>query len=397
MINRLRRELVVVVALAALALFAALAVQYGRTSFAPGSQNLYGHDFQSFYAAARLADAGTPAAAYDRARHHAMQRAVVAETTGGGDSSYYFFGYPPTYLMLIEPLGLVDYGMAFAVFMAAGAVLLAGVLGLIGGWRAVVVGFAAPVTALTFIYGQNAWATAGLAGLAMVLLPGRPVLAGVALGLLTVKPQLGLAYPFALLAAGYYRTVTAAVLTTAALVALSFADLGWPVWEAFLDGAAVSRSVLMENSEVGIGRIQSVFALVRFLGGAPLTAYLAQGSVAGVVAVVLVRAWRGPAAHSDKAALTLASTLAMSPFVLPYDLTALVPAAALLVAGRTPSPAVQAALFAAAILAIPAIMLFADQGVLFGLPALALVYGAALMATRAAPPQADVQARAAAA
>jgi hypothetical protein len=57
----------------------------------------------------------------------------------------------------------------------------------------------------------------------------------------------------------------------------------------------------------------------------------------------------------------------------------------------------QAALFAAAILAIPAIMLFADQGVLFGLPALALVYGAALMATRAAPPQADVQARAAAA
>lgn len=384
MIDRLRRDLVVVVALAALALFAALAVQYAGTALAPGSRDLYGHDFQSFYAAARLADAGTPAAAYDRERHHAMQRAVVAETTGGTDSPYYFFGYPPTYLTLIAPLARLDYGAAFAAFMAVGAGLLAAALGLVGGWRAIVVGFAAPVTALTFVYGQNAWATAGLAGLAMVLLPGRPVLAGIALGLLTVKPQLGLAYPFALLAAGCHRAVAAAALTAAALVALSFADLGEPVWAAFLDGAAISRTVLMEQSEVGIGRIQSVFAAVRLLGGSPLVAYAAQGAVAGVVAVVLVRVWRGPAAHADKAALTLASTLLMSPFVLPYDLTALVPAAAFLVAGRRPGAAVPAALFVAALLAIPAILIFADAGVLFGLPALGLVYGAALAQARAA-------------
>lgn len=380
MIERLRRELVVVVALAALGVFAALAVQYGRSAMAPGSTDLYGHDFQSFYAAARLADAGTPAAAYDRARHHAAQRAVVAETTGGTDSAYYFFGYPPTYLMALLPLAGLDYGAAFAAFMALGGLMLAAALARIGGWRAVIIGFAAPVTALTFIYGQNGWATAGLAGLALVALPERQILAGILIGLLTLKPQLGLAYPFALLAAGYYRGVAAAVLTAAWLVALAYHLLGWGTWEAFLDSMDASRTVLMEQSEVGLGRIQSVFALIRIAGGAPVLAYVAQAAVAGAVAVVLVRAWRGPATHATKAALTLASTLLMSPFVLPYDLTALVPAAALLDAGRTVTLAAKLALFGAAVLMLPAIVVWPDVGVLFGLPALALVYGTALAA-----------------
>lgn len=381
MIDRLRRELVVIVALAVLGVFAALAFQFSRTAMAPGSTDLYGHDFQSFYAAARLADAGTPAAAYDRARHHAMQRAVVAETTDGTDSTYYFFGYPPTYLMALLPLAGLDYGTAFAAFMAVGGLLLAAALARIGGWRGVIVGFAVPVTALTFIYGQNGWATAGLAGLALVALPDRQILAGILIGLLTLKPQLGLAYPFALLAAGYYRSAAAAALTAVWLVALAYHLLGWGVFEAFLDSLDASRTVLMEQSEVGIGRIQSVFALVRLADGSPLLAYAAQAAVAGVVAVLLVRAWRGPASHATKAALTLASTLVMSPFVLPYDLTALVPAAALLVAGRAVTPMVQLALFAAAVLMLPAIIVWPDIGVVFGLPALALVYGTALAAT----------------
>lgn len=380
MIDRLRRELVVVVALAALGVFAVLAVQYGRSAMAPGSTDLYGHDFQSFYAAARLADASTPAAAYERPKHHAMQRAVVAETTGGADSAYYFFGYPPTYLMALMPLAMLNYGAAFAAFMAAGALLLAAALARIGGWRAIIVGFAAPVTALTFIYGQNGWATAGLAGLALVALPRRQILAGILIGALTLKPQLGLAYPFALLAAGYYRAVAAAALAAAWLVALAYHLFGWGVFEAFLDSLDASRTVLMEQSEVGIGRIQSVFALVRLAGGAPILAYTAQAAVAGVVAVLLVRAWRGPATHATKAALTLASTLVMSPFVLPYDLTALVPAAAFLIAGRKVAPSTQLALFGAAVLMLPAIVAWPDNGVLFGLPALAVVYATALAA-----------------
>lgn len=384
MIERLRRELVVVVALAALAVFLTFAVLYARTAMAPGSTDLYGHDFQSFYAAARLAEAGEPAAVYDGARHHAMQKAVVAETTGGADSSHYFFGYPPTYLAVLLPLAQLDYTAAFAAFMAVGGLLLALALGRIGGWRAIVVGFAAPVTALTFIYGQNAWATAGLSGLAMVLLPRREILAGLLIGLLTVKPQLGLAYPFALLAAGRYKAVAAAALTGVWLVALAYHLFGWSVWEVFLDGVAVSRTVLMEQSEVGFGRIQSVFALVRLAGGPPMLAYALQAMVAGLVAVILVRVWRGGAPYAAKAALALASSLLMSPFVLPYDLTALVPAAALLVADRQVAPATQAALLAAAALMLPAIVFWPNIGVVFGLPALILVYGTALAASRRA-------------
>ncbi|MBP0652195.1 hypothetical protein J8J40_34550, partial [Mycobacterium tuberculosis] len=77
-------------------------------------------------------------------------------------------------------------------------------------------------------------------------------------------------------------------------------------------------------SEVGFGRIQSVFALARFAGVPVTPAYALHAAVAGPVAVLLVGAWRGPGAYADKAALALASTLLMTPFVLPYDLTLLV-------------------------------------------------------------------------
>jgi hypothetical protein len=383
MIGALRRELAVVVALAAIALFAALTIPYARQSFAPGSTDLFGHDFLSFYAAARLAGDGVPVAAYDPARHRAMQARIVGEETGATETRHFYFGYPPTYLTALRPLAALSYPAAFAVFMAVGAALLAGALAAIApGWRTLVFGFAAPVTLFTLVYGQNAWATAGLAGLVLVLLPRRPVVAGLVLALLTLKPQLGLAFPVLLIAGGHWRTVAAAAAGAVALAAASAVALGPEVWTAFLAGTAASRDVLMENSAVGVGRLQSVFGLVRLFGGPVGLAYAAQGLVAGAAAVVLVRVWRGGADAGAKAALALATTLVMTPFVLPYDLTLLVPAAAFLLAGRAGASRLAAAVVAAALLTLPAILWRPDAGVLFGLPALGLVYAAALAVAR---------------
>ena len=71
-------------------------------------------DFVSFYAAGTLADAGTPALAYDQAAHLAAEEAIVAPGI-----QYQFFFYPPVYLLLCALLARLPYLVAFIAFEAA--------------------------------------------------------------------------------------------------------------------------------------------------------------------------------------------------------------------------------------------------------------------------------------
>src|SRR5436189_667643 len=71
-------------------------------------------DFASFYAAGKLAIAGTPQLAYDQAAHSAMEQAVTAPGI-----EYQFFNYPPVYLILCAALAPLPYLVAFVVFIAA--------------------------------------------------------------------------------------------------------------------------------------------------------------------------------------------------------------------------------------------------------------------------------------
>src|SRR5579862_6048359 len=79
-------------------------------------------DFLSFHAAGALADAGTPALAYDHAAHHAAEEAVLGRAT-----EYNYFYYPPVFLLLCAPLALLPYLAAFILFqvVCAGGCFLA--------------------------------------------------------------------------------------------------------------------------------------------------------------------------------------------------------------------------------------------------------------------------------
>src|SRR5258708_13856222 len=71
-------------------------------------------DFVSFYAAGSLANAGTPALAYDHAAHHAAEEAIV-----GQGIQYQFFNYPPVYQALFAPIARLPYLLAFIAFESA--------------------------------------------------------------------------------------------------------------------------------------------------------------------------------------------------------------------------------------------------------------------------------------
>src|SRR5881394_3243312 len=71
-------------------------------------------DFVSFYAAGALANAGTPALAYDHAAHLGAEERVV-----GAGIEYQYFNYPPVLILLCAALAMLPYLVAFIVFETA--------------------------------------------------------------------------------------------------------------------------------------------------------------------------------------------------------------------------------------------------------------------------------------
>ena len=160
-----------------------------------------GTDFSSFWTAARLALGGRPGAAWGSAHTEAQHAAFPA--SAGFDGSNYAFFYPPPFLLLCLPLGLLPYGPALAAWLlATGAAQLAVLRVLLPrAWPATLTMLACPATLLNAAHGQNGALSAALLGGATLWLERRPRCAGLCLGALCFKPQLALLVVPALLTA----------------------------------------------------------------------------------------------------------------------------------------------------------------------------------------------------
>src|SRR5207244_3932819 len=79
------------------------------------------------------------------------------------------------------------------------------------------------------------------------------------------------------------------------------------------------------------GKMQSIFALVRYCGGTEQLAWIFQWIMTGAVAVVLTLIWRSRIRYSLKAAALAAGTLLITPYLFLYDVMVLAIAVAFLV------------------------------------------------------------------
>jgi hypothetical protein len=274
-------------------------------------------DFASFYAAGRLADAGTPALAYDQAAHHAMEQAVTAPGV-----EYQFFNYPPVYLLLCGLLAQLPYLAAFAVFIAATLLFYLAVARRILGDEsaaAVVILLCFPMVFWTMGLGQNAFLTAALFGLATVLLDSRPIAAGLLFGLLCYKPHFGVLVPIALAAGGYWRSFAVAALSAGMLVLASLALFGWETWQAFLVTAGAAHAVY-ESGRILFAGFANPFGAVRLLGGPVALAYAVQGLASLAAAALVLVVWRYRLSLPIRAAVLASASLVAAPVAIFYDL-----------------------------------------------------------------------------
>ncbi len=116
------------------------------------------------------------------------------------------------------------------------------------------------------------------------------------------------------------------------MTAASLAAFGLESWRAFIDSLAFTRTVVIEQGAAGFEKIQSVFAAARLIGADVPTAYAAQAIVSTGALGALIWLWRSETDTRAKIAATLTATLLTTPYCLDYDMMALAPAIAFIVA-----------------------------------------------------------------
>jgi hypothetical protein len=273
-------------------------------------------DFVSFYAAGSLADAGTPALAYDQSVHYAAEQ----QATEPG-IEYNFFYYPPVYLLICAIFARLPYMAAFIAFEASSlllCLLVARRTVKATNWPSSLPLLAFPSVFWTMGLGQNAFLTAALFGGALLLIDRRPVLAGMLFGLICYKPHFGLLIPVALIAGGRWRAVGGAVLGAAAVVTLSIVIFGWHTWQDFFTLAGGSPSTY-ENGRIDLSGLVTLFGGLRLIGVPTPAAYAVQG-IGAIAAMALVAViWRCNLSLATRAAALAAGTLIAVPVALVYD------------------------------------------------------------------------------
>jgi len=301
---------------------------YLKGDFLVDAQNRpIANDFVNVIAAGRLTLGDDPPAAYDWPRH----KQAEVDAIGHDFENYYGWHYPPTFLFVAVALATLPYLAAALLWLTttlcAYVAAIAGILG----WRTgVLVALGFPAALWNVTAGQNGFLTAALIGGTLGLLERQPALAGICLGLLTYKPQFGLLFPLVLIADRRWLTIVVAAAVAIGLAALSWLAFGSASWEAFVHWMPITSRVVLSEGQADWSRLQSLFGLVRALGGSVQAAWTVQAIGSITVAAAIVYLCRSRVAFDLKAAALAAGTLVVTPYLYMYDLVVLAVAVAFL-------------------------------------------------------------------
>jgi arabinofuranan 3-O-arabinosyltransferase len=285
-------------------------------------------DFVNVWSAGRLALDGHPAQAWDWDIQKQVQVAVLGQSYEGN----FAWHYPPPFLFVASLLAHFPYAAAYIGWAVASLVpYLAVMRAIVGRPFGLLLGAAFPVVFTNTLVGQNGFLTASLIGGTLYLLPTRPVLSGICLGLLSYKPQYGLLFPLVLIAASQWTVFVTAGMVAVAMALVSWLAFGTESWQAFFHWMPMVSQAFLTEGRAPWGKMQSVFAVVRYFGGAEPLAWLFQWIMSGTVAVLLALMWRSRISYPLKAAALAAGTLLITPYLFLYDLMVLAIAVAFLV------------------------------------------------------------------
>ena len=277
-------------------------------------------DFINVWAAGRLVLDGLPAQAYD----WDIQKQVEVAKLGQDFVGYFAWHYPPPFLFVASLLAQLPYQVAYIGWVVVSFLFfLVAMRAIVGRAFGYLLALAIPMAFINALVGQNGFLTAALIGGTLYLIPIRPVLAGICLGLLTYKPQYGLLFPIMLIAAGHWRVFVSAGVTAVVLATASWLAFGIESWLAFFHWMPKFSQTFLTEGKAPWWKLQSIFSLVRYFGGSEPLGWAFQWVLTASVAVVLALMWRSRVPYTLKAAALAAGALLTTPYLFMYDMMVL--------------------------------------------------------------------------
>ena len=246
--------------------------------------------------------------------------------------------YPPPILLMARVLAECSLSAGFAVYSCMSLIAL---------WFAVSLGGLSPVgraaillspaVAANALAGQNGTLIAALLCGGLLAIDRWPLLSGLLLGAVAIKPQFAMLLPICLVASFRWRTALTGCICSITLALSAACAFGYTPWLDFFSGNQNTVSAYIGapwQSDPAQLIFSSVFMASRSVGATLNTAYLVQTVVSCGCAYAVWLVWRDPAFDTKRrTAVTLPLILLAAPWVHTYDMPMLAVSIALLVPG----------------------------------------------------------------
>jgi Glycosyltransferase family 87 len=297
-----------------------------------GSSLVVGRDFLNFWMYGHAAVQPNPGRWYDPVAYQDALAALLGPDYPGQNWSY-----PPTIMLIAVPFARLSYlpallcwtVLSLAIFVSTAARWL-------NDGRALFALAVSPAAVFCLMSGQSSFlSTAILIGV-FTLIDRRPLIAGVLIGFLTLKPQLGLLFPVVLIASARWRVFAAAAITALALAVLAAALFGPQAWMDFVTRGLPAQNIVLADPEgIATPFYPTVFMNLRGIGASYAAAMAVQAAVAAGAVAALAWAFhfRRNADPRLMFALFAACSIAAVPYFALYDTLALTAAAMGLLSG----------------------------------------------------------------
>jgi hypothetical protein len=267
-------------------------------------------DFLSFWAAGHLAASGRADSAYDVVNHRLIEM-TVAPITG-----ILPFPYPPPFLLLVAPFGLMPYWAGFAAWIVvtyAGFVISSA---LIGNRKTLPFALSHPAVMANFMIGQNGFLTSSIFMFGAKLLDRAPFFGGAIFGLLIIKPQLALVLPFAFIAGREWKAIIGGIVSSVGALTIAWAVFGGGVYKGFFETLPIYTQAMGANKWPW-NELASPFASLRFLGVPEPAAVAIHAAIAFIALALACRAWW--LKLNQRFAILACATLLVPPYLFTYD------------------------------------------------------------------------------
>lgn len=292
-----------------------------------------GRDFLNFWMYGRAAWGPDPRQFYDPRAYNAVLMALLGPDYPGQNWSY-----PPSVMLVAAPFGRLGYFPALLCWTVLGLGIFVVVMRrFTEDHRLLIPMLFSPAAIFCLMSGQSSFLTTAMLFVVLSCLDRRPYLVGILIGLLTLKPQLGLLFPIMLAASGRWRVFLVAGVTAAFIVAVTAALFGPQVWSDFIsEGIPIQNNLILADPErVATPFYPTIFMNIRGLDTSYATAMTVQlcFTVLAIAAVVYGYRYRKDADPQLLVALFLSCSVFGIPYLLAYDTMAMTCMVVILLAG----------------------------------------------------------------